>query len=183
MPTRWTSEVAPEQSDFKTVSTGNPQMLSICVSTEIALHNVDLVVCVWRLLLVSVDWLHFICKEEVNIPLSNFWHVPCGRCWNLIKSGGYFLQIFSVKCVCVCDCGLGVPIGPGGMRAYAWVLAYMMHSFSERKPHGPRALYQPLNGSLCKTDRFCLILQLTTQNIHYTAFYCLLSQQSENVSM
>lgn len=47
------------------------QMLSICVSSRIVLPCVDLVVCVWRLLLVSIDELDFICKE-VYIPLSYF---------------------------------------------------------------------------------------------------------------
>lgn len=78
---------------LKTVTTRNSQMLSICVKSQIVLHSVDIVVCVWRLLLVCIDGLDFICKE-MYIPLSNFRLVTLGYCWNLIKLESIFLQFF-----------------------------------------------------------------------------------------
>lgn len=119
---------------------------------KIVPHSVNLVVCIWRLLVVSIDGLGFICKV-VYVPLSNFRLMFCGYCWDLIKMH-IFLRFSAYKCVCVC--GLGVRSGPEGMRVCARVLAFTMHSFSMHNPHGPKALYELLNASFCARNRSLL---------------------------
>lgn len=131
--------------------------------------------CVWRLLLVSMDGLDFICK--VYIPLSNCRLVPCGCCWDLIKLESIFFS-FSAYKMCVFLWFWGFRIGPGGMRVCAWVLTYMMHSFSKHNPHGPRALYQLLNASLCARDR-PLLSHSVVSYMKYTLYGFLFSSLAE----
>ncbi len=132
------------------------QMLSVCVSSRVGLPNVDLIVCVWRLLLVSIDRLDFICKE-VYIPLSNFWSVPCSCCWNLIKLKSIFFS-FSVY-ECVCFVGWGFRQGQE-VCEYAHECLHIRCIPSPSITHMARGLCinfsMPL--SVRETDLFCPIL-------------------------